>query len=291
MIIAHLAMGQKTDTVKTDPFITAVHLSQSFQTQEQQLNPAILQLSIPGTGRSNWLVDAGLSLTLGKLSGGSFTSKLVGEFHRNTLVDSQQYNYQFGYNFSIQNQHPKNSLVFVWTGNIKYVRDVVDTTHSVATSINIALYRTGKKAGDGTTCIGRPGYTKDFKYTYQLNPNFETQYQQILASDKNKQGAIVRPLIDLAGSIALNKPMDTTKISLPPKLLELSIDYANRYAIVNGTHNGEGYTKLLKAGLSYYFFSTPTSSASIGASYNLGSDPLNGLKDQRFWLIALQVQF
>ena len=65
---------------------------------------------------------------------------------------------------------------------------LVDTTHSIATSINIALYRSGKNM----TCLGRPAYTTGYKYTYQLNPNFETQYQQILASDKNKQGAIVR---------------------------------------------------------------------------------------------------
>jgi hypothetical protein len=274
--------------IASAPFFSGFQLRQSFQTPDQQLNPALVQLTIPGNGRDNWLVDAGISVTLGQLSQGSFTSKLVGEFHRNTLVDSQQYNYQLGYNFSIQHSKGNDHTVPVWTGNVKYIRDIVDSGHSVAASLNLALYRTSRT----TTCIGRPGYSSDYKYTYQLNPSLEVQYQQVLASDKSATGAIIRPLLDLAASFAINKPMDPkAKIKTPSKLIEVSLDYDNRYAVVNSTKDGEGFSKLMKAGLSYYFFSTTSSSASVGASYNLGSDPLNGLKDQRFFLFALQVQF
>lgn len=279
------AFGQVKDTSSREaPFFSKFQLRQSFQVPDMQQNPALLELTIPATGRASWLVDAAAALTLGRLSTNSFTSKLVGEFHRNTLVDSLQYNYQVGYNWSWFKR--KGDYVFtpVWTGNFKYIRDRVDSSHSIAVTINFALYRSGKNSFN----LARPAYIADEKYTYQFTPSIEVQYQQILASDKQATGAIVRPLLDLSGSFAINKKK--VKGKAPQKLIELSANYVNRYAIVNNTGNGEGYTKLLKTGLSYYLLNTGNSSVSLGGSYNLGSDPLNGLKDQRFWQFCLQVQ-
>jgi len=267
-------------------FFTGFKMRQSFQTADAQQNPAALQLTIPDAGKSNWLVDAGLAVTLGKLSQGSFTSKLVGEFHRNTLTDSLQYNYQLGYNFSILKSKGDNVLMPYWTGNIKYVRDIVDSAHSVAGSVNLLLYRTGRE----TLNLGRPGFLSNGKYTYQLCPSFEAQYQQVLASDKKHTGAILRPLASISTSIAINKAPAPGSVLFPQKSFELALSYVNRYAIINSTNNAEKYTKQFKGGINYYFFNNSTSSAAFGGSYNLGSDPLNGLKDQRYWQFALLVQ-
>ncbi|MDB5136390.1 MAG: hypothetical protein JWP37_2993 [Mucilaginibacter sp.] len=287
----------------TTPFFGKFQLRQSFQTSDLQQSPAMLQLTIPGTGKSNWLVDAGASVTLSRLSSGPFTSKLVAEFHRNTLVDSQQYNYQAGYNFSWFKRNG-NHVTPVWTGNLKYIRDRVDSSNSLAATLNFSLYRSKNKGFD----LGRPGYLSNEKYTYQLTPSVEAQYQQLMTSDKQATGSILRPLVDLSASFAWNKKkkddsvtickevdgvlkkVKIKKLEAPQKLLEFAFDYINRYAAVNNTGNGERYTKLLKTGISYYLLSTSTSSVSLGASYNLGSDPLNGLKDQRFWQFSLQLQ-
>jgi hypothetical protein len=146
------------------------------------------------------------------------------------------------------------------------------------------------KAGIDKWNFGRPAYIDSEKYTYQLGPYAEVQYQQFFASGAKISGAIIRPMIDFSASFARNRKKKGTKIARPPKLVEIAFDYVNRYAIVNSTGSKEGYTKLFKAGLNYYILSTPGSSVAFGMNYNLGSDPLNGLKEQRFWQFALQVQ-
>lgn len=279
------AFSQNKDTLSNQaPFFSKFQLRQSFQCPEMQQSPALLELTIPSAGSPNWLVDAAAGITLGRLSTSSFTSKLIAEFHRNTLVDSLQYNYQVGYNFSWFNSKNGNQFTPVWTGNLKYIRDVADSSHSIAATLNFTLYRSGRDRFN----LARPAYIDHEKFTYQFTPSIEAQYQQILISTQQTTGAIVRPLLDLSSSFAINKKKEKGKA--PPKLVELSVNYINRYAIVNSTGNGEGYSKLFNAGLSYYLLNTSSASVSLGGSYNLGSDPLNGLKDQRFWQFCLQMQ-
>jgi len=282
----HVFAQVKDTAVSKNPFFSSFELRQSFQTPDAQLNPAQLQLTIPETGRSNWLVDAGISLTMGKLSVGPLTSKLIAEVHRNTLVDDQQYNYQAGYNLTWYKDKGDYHATAVWTGNLKYIRDKIDSSKSFAATLNFSIYRSGKNSLN----LGRPGYLSHQKYTYQLTPSVEAQYQQVFTADKQATGVILRPVLDIAASFAINKKKEKGKLAAPSKLVELALDYVNRYAIINSRGNSERYTKLLRPAINYYLLNTSSSSVAIGASYNLGSDPLNGLKAQQFWLFSLQVQ-
>lgn len=272
---------------KHKPFFNNVQIRESFQTPDAQENPAQFALSIPSSGRNNWLVDGGISVNLGHSINDIWTSKLIGEFHRNTLIDSAQYNYQLGYSLIHFHDLGNNHWSKVWTTSIKYVRDVIDTGNSVAASVNFALYYPGS-----SFALGKPGYLgKDDGYTYQLLPSAELQYQQFLSSDKHATGTILRPLFNLVTSIALNRPADPKAgLVARSKMLELQLTYVNRYALINNTGNHEGYTKLLKTALNYYFVNNGTATISLGASYNLGSDPLSGLKAQQYWQFGLQIQ-
>lgn len=277
------AMRRDTDSVRHIPLFDKFQLRQSFQDATEKESPAQLLLSLPSSGRSNWLVDVGVSARLVPLSGLHSVAKLVGEFHRNTLIDSAQYNWQLGFNYAYLHTRAAGRLAFSWTANLKYVRDVADTTHSVATTLSLGFYR----SGINFTNIGRPGYLNNYKMTYQLDPSLQVQYQQYLGNDTHT-GAIVRPLVSLAASIAWNGKRIPGK--MPPKKFEIAAAYINRYAAINKTGNGEGYSKLLRTGVNYYFLNTKSSTVSFGASYNLGSDPLNGLKQQNFVQFAFQIQ-
>ena len=277
---------QKVKDTILAPFFSHFQLRQSFQSPDAQQSPAQLQLTLPQQGAANWLVDAAASLTIRPMSCGPFTSKFVGEFHRNTLADSAQFNYQAGFNFSWYRDRGDNVLTPVWTGNLKYIHNITDTSNNLAATLNFTFYRSGKHILD----LGRPGYLNNEHFTYQLTPSAEIQYQQVFPNDEQMQGGILRPLVDLSASIALNHKKTKGKLAAPSKMIELAVDYVNRYAVVNSTGNKEGYTKLFRPAVNYYFLNTNSSSVSLGASYNLGSDPLNGLKAQQFWLFALQVQ-
>ncbi|MDB5147628.1 MAG: hypothetical protein JWQ57_1648 [Mucilaginibacter sp.] len=260
-----------------------IQLRQSFQDATEKEDPAQLMLSIPSSGRNNWLVDVGLAARFVPFSNKHGAMKIVGEFHRNTLIDSVQYNWQAGLNYAYLNTGKPGHLALAWTGNLKYVRDVTDTTHSIVTSLSLSFYRAGKK----TFNIGRPGYLSSGKNTYQVDPSIQVQFQQYLGNDTHN-GAIVRPLICLAASYAWNG--QRTKGLAPPKKFEIALNYINRYALINKTSNDEGYSKLLRAGVNYYFLNTKSSTVSLGMSYNIGSDPMAGLKDQNYLRFAFQVQ-
>jgi hypothetical protein len=277
------AMRCDTDTVRHVPLFDKFQLRQSFQDATEKESPAQLMLTIPSSGGSSWLVDAAVAARVVPLSGVNSVSKLVGEFHRNTLISDPQYNWQLGFNYAYLHTKPAGKLALSYTANVKYVRDVIDTTHSVATTLSIGFYRSGKNKLN----IGRPGYLNNYKMTYQLDPSLQVQYQQYFGNDLHT-GGILRPLICLAASLAWNGAR--TKGLAPPKKFELTASYTNRYAAVNNTGNTERYTKLLSSGINYYFINSTSSTVSVGASYNLGSDPLSGLKEQNFLQFAFQVQ-
>jgi len=302
--------SMQRDSIKKDstskssahPFFRNWSVKQTFQTPDGQQSPATFALSIPASGKNNWLVDGGISVSLGKLDNAIWTSKLIGEIHRNTLIDSAQYNYQLGYSIEKFKDKGEGNYSVIWIGNIKYVRDVIDTGNSIVTTLNFSFYRE-KRHGFN---LGRPGYLHDQVYTYQLNPSVEAQYQQYFGGDKHK-GAIVRPVFNLSAAIAVNKKREyvektdtvngvrvkrlVRKVIAPTKAWELAMSYVNRYAVLDNTGDKEGYTKLLRAGVNYYFVNTNKSTVSLGGNYNIGSDPINGLKEQHYWQFALQVQF
>jgi hypothetical protein len=267
------------------PFLTHFQLRQSFETSDEQESPGQLQLTLPGGGKDSWLVNAATAFTLPELSSGSVTSKIVAEYHRNTALDNVQNNYQVGYNLRWFERGATNFKAVV-TGNIKYVDDVQGGTNSLAATANLAGY---KRKGKGLRW-SIPTYLDSNKYTYTFGPYIAGQYQQFFrGSGQQTTGSILRPLGNLSSSFAINKKQGKGDI-LPPKMIELSVDMTVRYAVVNTTNSGEGFTKLYKAGVNYYILNGGSASVSLGANYNIGSDPLNGLKDQRFWQLALQVQ-
>jgi len=277
-------MRRDTDTVARHiKVFDKIQVRQSFQDATEKEGPAYMMFSIASSGGSNWLVDGGISARFTPLSSQHGAWKVVGEFHRNTLIDSVQYNWQAGLNYAYLNPGRSGHLAVSWTGNLKYVRDVQDTTHSIATTVSWGFYRAGKQLFN----IGRPAYTSDFKHTYQFDPSFQIQYQQYLGNDTHR-GAVVRPLICLAASYAWNGKRK--KGLAPPKLFEVAVDYSHRYAVINKTRTDEGYSKLLRAGVNYYFLNAKSSTVSLGLSYNIGSDPMAGLKDQNYSRFALQVQ-
>lgn len=288
LIISLQAWCQK-DSTTSHPIFTHFKLRQSFETSDEQENPAQFQFTLPEQGKKSWLVDAAIGFTIPDLSDGPFTSKFVAEYHHNTLLSDEQNNYQFGYNFRWF-QRGDMDFKLILTANAKYVRDVIDSNSSVAITFNLSGY---KRKGDGLKW-NKPTYLDNYKYTYTICPYLAGQYQQFFITNaKQATGVIFRPILNVSGSFSLNKSLaDKTKKKqlTPPKLIELIAGYTARYAVVNTTESNERYSKLFKTGLNYYFINNDSTSISFGGNYNVGSDPLNGLKNQNFWQFTFQVQ-
>lgn len=287
------ALGSRAQ-VTLDTIFQNLEIRQTFETTDGKSAPAQLQLNFPSKGKGSYLVDAGLLLKLNFLSFSSVTSAITGEFHRNTLIDQQQHNYQFGYNFRwFQRSARQGGLRNIITANLKYDRDVADTVSSFVTTLNWTWYNKNRHGLQ----LNKPGYlgprNNKYKYTYNLTPYTGAEYQQFFAANAaTRAGGIVRAVANLSAAIAVNKKYDIAHgITGPPqKAIEWYAGYTARYAAVNSTGNGEGYSKLFKTGLNYYFINSPAASVSLGGSYNLGSNPLCGLKPQQYWLVAFQLE-
>jgi hypothetical protein len=261
-----------------------IRLRQSFETSNQKPEPAKIQVSIPDKGKANWLLDAGLSADIARISN-TINSNITVEYHHNSLIRRIQNNFQAGYglNYFGDKATGLNSII---TFNIQYVRDWQFPSNSLAVTGNYTLFNQDKGLR-----LNQAGYLGHKTYTYNLNPYVGFEYQYIGGTTGNN-GNVLRPLANISAAIALNKKQTPREAanSAPQKTIELEAGYVMRYAVINSTGNGEGYTQLFKVGLNYYIMSSKTINASLGASYNNGSDPLFGLKEQSYWLIALQLE-
>jgi hypothetical protein len=260
-------------------------ISSSMQTYETQQEPAQFQLRINNHAKDDWLINAAVSAVFRELSSGPYTSKLVAELHRNTIIDEEQYNYQAGYQFVFMNGSGATLTPYI-IGNLKYVRDRVEDNHSFVATVNLLGY-----LHTSSLSLGRQKHFDNDKFTYTISPAVEFQYQNFFASEADP-GSIFRPMVIVSASLAKNWANIPGKIS-PAKMVEVSFNSTFRSAVINSTTNSEKYTKLFKAGINYFLYfdaQKESSPVSIGASYNLGSDPLNGLKDQKFWQLALQIK-
>lgn len=266
-------------------FFKNIRLRQSFETSDQVSEPAQIQVSAPDKGKVSWLLDAGLSADIARISN-TTTSNVTVEYHRNTLISSEQNNFQAGYGLSYFGDKPSglNSII---TLNLKFIRDWQEPSTSAAITGNYTLFNQGKGLR-----LNQAGYLNNRAFTYNLNPYVGFEYQYLGGTPANN-GNILRPLANVSAAIALNKkqtPQEAAN-SKPSKTIELTAGYIMRYAVVNSTGDDEGYSQLLKAGVNYYIIDSKTLNAAIGACYKHGSDPLAGLAEQSFWQVTLQFEF
>lgn len=285
LLLSQCVLAQ-TDSVVFKNF----QLRQSFETADTKSEPAQLQLSFPHGGKESWLLNAGISVKVLPLSWRSYTSKLVAEYHRNNQINEEQNNLQFGYGFRWFERSARKNIRSVITGNLKYVRDVIDSVNSFALTGNYTLYNKNRKGFKWNA----PGYIDDEDYTYRFTPYIGFEFQQLLSSNAfTRAGPILRPLANISLSFSRNRKFesDTDRINKEPsRLVELVVSYTGRYALINNTGNDEGYSKLLNTGINYYFIDNKKLSASLGGTYTYGSNPLAGLKQQQFWQISLQIE-
>ena len=265
--------------------IPRVQLRNTFDESGKKPSAAQLLFTFPGGDKAkSWLVDAGLAYTFKQTS--TFTGKITTEFHKNNLIDKQQENLSGGFS-GVWLQKDVKLQQLVTTG-VKYVRDWQNQTHALAVIGNYSFVKTTP----GGLRLNAPGYLCDNRLTYLLTPYAGFEYQQIIQTKTGMQtGAILRGIVNASAAFAINRPNTGPGIVAPHKFIEAVIDYTGRYAAVNKTGNGEDNTFMLKAGANLYLIDDNDTQVSLGVKLNNGSNPLQGLKSQRFWQLSLNVQF
>jgi len=287
MPLAHLEImagdtGKMAVVKKKKPtafdFGKQVSISQSTATSEQQQQPAQFLLTMPQKGKSSYLIDAGVSVDFSKQFKGFPLATLIMEYHRNTLVDSVQNNFQVGLKgtFTLHSSHSGDQNFYLIT-TPKYIIDQVLKEHSLASDFLFTFdnYGDGIKWNTGN-------YDSDYKHVLKPVLLFGTQVQQVFASDTTApKGFILRPLVTGSLSYAF------LRTRYDPAVL-LSLTYTQRFAVINQTISRERFTHLFKAGADYFIITQPVK-LSIGVAFTDGADPLQGLKQQQYYLVSINV--
>ena len=309
IIFPYLALAQKDSSVKPTvkkvfvnekkPFFSFLlenlELRQSFGSAATRKEPVKFQFTLPDNHENSFLIDGAVGLPFIDVpitKGLEMTGKFIGEYHRNTLITEEQFTWQAGFSTSIRTRILRNETnttftQFIFTPTLKYSRNVIDTLNSFVLTMDAIPFRSSTKGLNLNTYTIRGN--RKLINLLSVVPAFELQHNYS-AKDEADNGTIFRPMMKFQYSIGGNKHrFPVTRMVEPIKTWEASLDYTIRYAIINSTVNREKYTTLLATGIDYYFLTLPVSVA-FGISYNYGSDPLQGLRKQQYWLATLSIQ-
>ncbi len=272
-----------------------LELRESFGSAATKNEPVKFLFMLPDNGEAAYSIDGAVGIPFFDVPLSAqlnLTGKVIGEYHRNTLLDEEQFNWQAGFSTTLRTKirRNKNSTTFsqwLFTPTFKYSRNVLDTVNSLIYTMDIIPFRSGTKGINLNTYTIRGN--RKIIALLSVNPAFEFQHN--FSADQNEDnGNILRPMLKTQYSIGGNKSRLPASIMVEPlKSWEASIDFTLRYALINSTLNSEKFTSLLETGLNYYFATAPVSVA-FGISFNYGSDPLQGLKKQQFWLATISIQ-
>lgn len=280
LLKCNLAFSQ-ADTTKfkfLDWLSKNIKIGQSMETSDQRSEPAQFQLTMPKNDTSSYLINLGVSVGLNFLSSSNLISKFKTEYHKNTLIEKKQNNFEFGYQGTWNFASHINTRYFV-TFDPKYVYDGVEIKNSVASNFLFSWFQNKSSVNWNTN-----NYYNKKRQSLFLSLFGGAQVQDIFkAKVVTDEGFILRPLYTAAVAFAFNK---IEKDNHP--LLKLSLTYVGRYDLVNNTGSSEGYTQLLKTGLDWFLVNDPLK-ISLGTSFNYGSDLIKGLTKQQFWLITINI--
>ena len=292
-----------------------VRVRQSFESTDTKAEPAVVFLTFPDQTSASYAVDGGVAIER-EAPDNRFYGKLIGEYHRNTLIDKKQNNGQFGVGFERYLRRMDSTRNYILNGTAKYVRDVVAAKGSLLHTLELSpfspTFNTPLRAG-GT----------DANYVL-ISPSVGYEYQNTFDAKTEKRdslrGNVLRGTGKVKVSLTLNKRIkvagpERTKTTLYERTLSgnysltkkqlfetnpdqsivipaviISVNGAMRYDIVNTTRTPNGWHPYLQASVDYVLTRDKklVPQLSLGFNFTTGENPAQGLAKQKYWLLALK---
>lgn len=265
-------------------------LRQSFQSRNAKAEPALFTFTKPTEKQASWLLNAAIGVNLLKPNNAVLSLDPYFEYHKNTLIDKEQDNWQLGLSSEWQNRNLKEkqwSPIFITA--IKYNEDNIHKNTSFQGNLYITPLFKGKAMDpayfwipNNTSNFGR---ILQFSYTPYLGLENENRINTV---EQASAGSIFRAVVRV-----------TAEVSLFPKNRQLRdkfgfyIDwqYRNNFheTVPNLTKSEHQY---FTSSFNYTFFSADdgTKSAKIGLDYVSGENPTRNFEQQSFYAVSLKVK-
>ncbi|MFC6099097.1 hypothetical protein [Olivibacter domesticus] len=286
----YTVVAAQDTTEQKKSFFDRVELRQSFNTPDGKNAPVQFQMTFPKNKDHSFLIDGGIAYSLEQWGDG----KIFGEYHRNTLVEKEQHNWQAGfasvwYAKAKRNQAGTTINRWFFSPTLKYIMDKVDTVHSLALNVDALPFRSGEKGLNLAT--NTLSSNKRLIHFALLSGGTEIQ-QNFSAKNDGEKGFILRPTLKVQYSLAGNKRRDL--MTEPIKTWAFTFNYDQWYDLINTTDYEENYTHFFRGGFDYFFLTAAENSTnmdlSVGVSFNYGSKPQQALDQQQFWLFTINIQ-
>jgi hypothetical protein len=280
----------------------------SFADADSKEEPAIFSMTFPKDTSSSFLIDIGVGYPIHE---STLTSgELVTEFHRNTEIDKEVKNFQFGYSGEFILNKPKELpsmknlldplyippyVTAVFTTALKYRWDGQERSHGYTVSGLMSPFVQG---GDYKLWLGSTKYNEKKNFGFYLLPAAGIELQQNLRADSAKMiGFVGRGVFKLNigfGGVKPNDKIGTTKVMKPIKTWWFSFDGALRYDAVGKQFYENRLHPMITTAMDIYLVRSPVKLI-VGASFTWGDNPVEGFTEfkfekQQFWVIALKIQ-
>lgn len=289
-ILTLFLIGFALSAYSQDKFIDRFTLRQSFQSKNDKAEPAVITFTKPKDKDESWLLNAAIGYNLLKKSEVVLSLDPYFEYHKNTLIDKEQNNWQAGIASEWQSRdlsQKKWTPVFIFA--VKYNEDQIKKNTSFQGNAYFTPLFKGKAKEAKYFWI--PNNASDFgnvfQFSYSPYVGFENE-NRIKTKEDASEGNIYRALFRITSTVSLFPKSEKLK-----EKFEFNFDwqYRNNFSESVSDLTVKDH-KFLTTGFNYTFFSADEGkkSAKIGFDYTNGENPTKSFEEQSFYAVSLKIK-
>lgn len=291
LLMFNTAFSQEEED-KRRTFFDKLILRKSFDSKNNMSKAAVITYTNPKNNKESWLLSAAIGIDLLENTDKILLLNPYFEYHRNTLVDSEQNNWQTGLSFEMQTSDlskPDRSWSPVILSSIKYNRDQENEISSFQGNLYFTPIFKGKALDPKFFWL--PNTTVNFGNLFQFiyTPYVGLENENRFATEtESAEGYIYRALIRITSNILLFPKSEKCRDKF-----EFATDWQYRY---NFSENVEDLIfndhRYFTVSFNYIFFSANEGkkSAKIGFDYTNGDNPAKNFEKQSFYAISLKLK-
>ncbi len=288
MVLSANVYGQDKDT--SSSFLDIFTLRKSFESKNDKAEPAIFTYTKPKDKDDSWLLNAAIGFNILPNTKHTLTLDPYFEYHKNTLIDKEQDNWQTGFSFEWQTQNlTTKSWSPIIISAIKYNEDKIKEISSFQGNLYFTPLFKGKEKELKYFWI--PNNTTNFGdlFDFVFSPYVGLENENRIKTENDSlSGNIYRAYFRITSSVSLFPKSKKLK-----EKFEFNVDWQYRYnlnenveALITNEH------KYFTAGFNYVFFTADEGkkSAKIGIDYTNGENPTKNFEEQSYYALTLKVK-
>ncbi|TSE04004.1 hypothetical protein [Aquimarina algiphila] len=271
-------------------FFNQVTLRKSFQSKNDKAEPAIITYSNPKEKEASWLINGAVGINVLPKTKKVLTLSPYIEYHRNTLIDKEQDNFQTGLALEWQTSDiSTNGWTPVLISSIKYNNDNIKDISSFQGNIYFTPLFKGKALE--AKYFWLPNTTVNFGKLFQFvyTPYLGLENENRISTEENiDEGNIYRGYFRISSNILLFPINEKLK-----NRFEFNVDWQYRYNFSENIQSlNTSEHQYFTTSFNYIFFKTDDDkkSAKIGLDYVNGENPTKNFEEQSFYAISLKIK-